>query len=164
LDAVCAREEADARYWRQAEEKAEGRRWAIEEGEKARKKAAKDCASAAFWGRPGLDQQHWKCFRALAELFLDRSLAFGARDSRYGDGRPVCERRGPDGKQRTLVGVACPDPRRLRAWAEELAQLVPSLRELDTLVGRAAPFQVYVLDPHTGEMDQERVLPATVNP
>ncbi|GAB2456415.1 hypothetical protein GCM10027162_60880 [Streptomyces incanus] len=165
LAAECAREEAEARRRRRAEEEAEARRWAIEEKEKARKKAAKDRAYAAFWSRTGLDQRQWKYFRAIAELFFDRSLVFGAPDSRYGDGRPVYERSGPDGKQWTLVGVACPDPRRLRAWAEELALLVPSHRELDTLAGRAwAPFQVYVLNPDTGEMDQERVLPATATP
>ncbi|MEV5239554.1 hypothetical protein AB0K89_10645 [Streptomyces cinnamoneus] len=36
---------------------------------------------------------------------------------------------------------------------------------LDVLAGRAwALFQVYVLDPYTGEMDHERVLPAPVSP
>jgi competence protein CoiA len=165
MDAECAREEAEARRRRQAEEKDAARRHAIEEKEKARKKAVKDRAYAAFWSRTGLDQRQWKYFRAIAELFFDRSLVFGAPDSRYGDGRPVYERSGPDGKQWILVGVACPDPRRLRAWAEELALLVPSHWDLDTLAGRAwAPFQVYVFNPDTGEMDQERVLPATTAP
>ncbi|MFE9059125.1 hypothetical protein [Streptomyces mutabilis] len=43
-----------------------------------------------------------------------------------------------------------------------MALLVPSRSDLDILAGRAwAPFQVYVLNPDTGEMDQERVLPTT---
>ncbi|TVL87774.1 hypothetical protein CD790_32845 [Streptomyces sp. SAJ15] len=38
--------------------------------------------------------------------------------------------------------MACPDPCRLRAWAEELALLVSSHADLDALAGRAwAPFQ-----------------------
>ncbi|MFE7706479.1 competence protein CoiA family protein [Streptomyces sp. NPDC057486] len=147
------------------EEKAEAQRRAIEEREKARKKEAKDRAYAAFWHRTGLDRQLWKHFRALAELFFDRSLVFGAPDSRYGDSRPVYERSGPDGEEWTLVGVACPNPRRLGAWAEELALLVPSDYELETLAVRAwAPFQVYVLNPYTGRTYQERVLPAPVSP
>ncbi|SBT93996.1 competence protein CoiA [Streptomyces sp. DI166] len=165
LDGECAREEADAKRRREAEEKDAARRRAVEEREKARKKAAKDRAYAAFWSRTGLNQQQWKYFRAIAELFFDRDLVFGAPDSRYGDGRPVYERSGPDGRQWTLVGVACPDPGRLRAWAEDVALLVTSPSDLDTLAGRAwAPFQVYVLNPDTGEMEQERVLPATVGP
>ncbi|MEV6289422.1 competence protein CoiA family protein [Streptomyces sp. NPDC051896] len=165
LDAQGAREEAQARRRQQAQEEAEAQRWAIEEKERARKKAAKDRAYSAFWSRTGLNQQQWRYFQAIAELYFDRDLVFGAPDSRYGDGRPVYERNGPDDKQWTLVGVACPDPRRLRAWAEELPLLVPSHSELDTLTGRAwAPFQVYVFNPDTGEMDQERVLPATVSP
>ncbi|WP_306192219.1 MULTISPECIES: hypothetical protein [unclassified Streptomyces] len=63
------------------------------------------------------------------------------------------------------MGVACPDPGQLRAWAEEVALLVPFHSDLDTLARRAwAPFQVYLLNPDTGEMEQERVLPATVGP
>ncbi|MGW1916503.1 hypothetical protein ACWCQS_38790 [Streptomyces sp. NPDC002076] len=124
---------------------------------------AKERAYAAFRDRMGFDQQQWKYFRAMAERFFDRSPVFGAPDPRYGDGRPVYERSGPYGVRWTLVGVACPDPRRLRAWAEELALLVPSHSELEVLAGRAwAPFQVYVLNPDTGETDEERVLPAIV--
>ncbi|MEV6403964.1 competence protein CoiA family protein [Streptomyces bobili] len=163
LDAECAREEAETRRRRQAQEENAAWRQAVEDKEKERKKAAKDRAYAAFWSRTGLDQRQWKYFWGLAELFFALDLIFGAPDSRYGDGRPVYERGGPDGTQWMLVGVACPDPRRLRAWAEELALLVPSHRDLDTLANRAwAPFQVYVLNPDTGEMYQERVLPAPV--
>ncbi|MEU9123697.1 hypothetical protein AB0C96_28195 [Streptomyces sp. NPDC048506] len=133
----------------------------MKEREKAGKKAAKDRAYAMFWSRTGLDQQQWRYFRALAELYFSRSLVFGAPDARYGDGRPVYERTGPEREQWTLVGVACPDPCRLRAWAEELPLLVPSHEDLAVLAGRAwAPFQVYVLDPDTGAMDQERVPPS----
>lgn len=165
LDAECAREETEARRRRKAEEETAARRRAIEEEEKARKKAAKDRAYAAFWSRTGLNQQQWRYFRAIAELFFGRDLVFGAPDVRYGDGRPVYERSGLVGEQWTLVGVACPDLRRLRAWAEEVPLLVPSHGELDALAGRAwAPFQVYVFNPDTGEMDQERVLPAVVRP
>ncbi|MER5617602.1 competence protein CoiA family protein [Streptomyces sp. NPDC002215] len=164
-EAEGAREEAEARRRREAEEKAKAQRRAIEEREKARKKEAKDRAYAAFWNRTGLDRQLWKHFRALAERFFDRSLAFGAPDSRYGEGRPVYERSGPDGEQWTLVGVACPNPRRLGAWAEELALLVPSDYELEALAVRAwAPFQVYALNPYTGRTRQERVLPAPISP
>lgn len=164
-DAECAREQAEARRRRDAKEKAAAQQRVAREGEKARKKAAKDRAYKQFWGRTGLDRQAWRYFRAMAESYFDLDLVFGAPDARYGDGRPVYERGGPDGEDWTLVGVACPDPCRLRAWAEELALLVPSHADLDDLAGRAwAPFQVYVLDPYTGEMDQERVLPTPVSP
>ncbi|MEU5157753.1 MULTISPECIES: competence protein CoiA family protein [Actinomycetes] len=160
-DAECARERAEARRRQEAEEKAAARR----REEKAKQRAAKNRLYRAFWDRTGLDRQAWRGFRALAELHLDCPLAFGAPDARYGDGRPVYERSGPDGEQWTLIGIACPDPGRLRAWAEELPLLVPSYADLDVLAGRAwAPFQVYVLDPYTGEIDQERVPPASVSP
>ncbi|TVL90256.1 competence protein CoiA family protein [Streptomyces sp. SAJ15] len=159
-DAERAQEEAEATRRRQAQEKAAARQRAVKE----REKAVKRQAYAAFWDRTGLDQRQWRYFRALADLYFGRSLVFGAPDSRYGDGRPVYERSGPEGEQWTLVGVACPDPCRLRAWAEELSLLVPSHADLDVLAGRAwAPFQVYVFDPDTGAMDQERVLPSPVD-
>ncbi|MDX3134433.1 hypothetical protein PV367_32655 [Streptomyces europaeiscabiei] len=88
--------EAEARRRRKAEEETAARRRAIEEKERARKKTAKDRAYAAFWDRTRLDRQRWKYFRAIAELFLDRSLVFGAPDPRYGDGRPVHERSGTE--------------------------------------------------------------------
>ncbi|MFF6772000.1 competence protein CoiA family protein [Streptomyces sp. NPDC012637] len=165
LDADSARKEAQARRLQQAQQEAEARQRVIREKQKATKKAAKDRAYAAFWSRTGLDQQRWKYFRAIAELYFGRNLVFGAPDPRYGDGRPVFERTGPDGRQWTLAGVACPDPRRLRAWAEELPLLVCSHHEVDTLADRAwAPFQVYVLNPHTGETDHARIPPATISP
>ncbi|GAA0466131.1 hypothetical protein [Streptomyces olivaceiscleroticus] len=65
----------------------------------------------------------------------------------------------------TLVGVACPDPYRLRAWAEEISLLVPRDEGLADLAERAwEPFQVYVFDPDTGVMYHERVLPTPVVP
>ncbi|MFF8309931.1 competence protein CoiA family protein [Streptomyces lydicus] len=160
LDAEHVRQEAEARRRQQAEEEAAARQREAKARDKARKKAA----YAAFWSRTGLDQQQWRYFRALAELFFSRALVFGAPDSRYGDGRPVYERNGSEGERWTLVAVACPDPRQLRAWAEELPLLVPSHADLAVLAGRAwAPFQVYVFDPETGVMDRERVLPASVD-
>lgn len=97
-----------AKARRRTNEEEAARRRAIEEKEKARRKPVKDRAYAVFWSRTCLPQQRWKYFRALAELFFDRNLVFGAPDARYGDDRPVCERSGPDGKRWMLVGVACP--------------------------------------------------------
>jgi competence protein CoiA len=163
-DIEQARKEAEARRRRQAEEKDAARQRAAKEREQAEKKAAKDRAYAAFWSRTGLDHKQWRYFRAIAELHFDRNLAFGVPDPRYGDGRPVYELTGPEDEQWTLVGVACPDPCRLRAWAEELALLVPSHGDLAILASRAwAPFQVYVFNPDTGAMDQERVMPASID-
>ncbi|MER7150187.1 competence protein CoiA family protein [Streptomyces lydicus] len=159
-DGKRAEEEEEAR--RQARDQARQR--AVKEREKARKKQAKARAYDLFWDRTGLDQQQWRYFRALAELYFSRSLVFGAPDSRYGDGRPVYERSGPEGEQWTLVGVACPDPRQLRDWAEELALLVHCHEYLEVLANRAwAPFQIYVLDPAVGAMYQERVLPSPLD-
>ncbi|MEU9778342.1 competence protein CoiA family protein [Streptomyces sp. NPDC047968] len=163
-EAEEVRKEAEARRRREAQEAAAARRREIEERERAKKKEAKDRAYAAFWSRTGLDKQVWKHFRAMSDFFFDRNLAFGAPDPRYGDGRPVYELSGPNDQQWTLVGVACPNPRRLGAWAEELALLVASDWDLEDLAVRAwAPFQVYVLDPYTGRMSQERVLPPPVS-
>ncbi|GAA3169544.1 hypothetical protein GCM10017688_18480 [Streptomyces ramulosus] len=63
-----------------------------------------------------------------------------------------------------MVAVACPAPSRLRAWEGELALLVSSHREPAILADPAwAPFQVYVLNPDTGEMVRERVPLASVS-
>ncbi|MFI0221498.1 hypothetical protein [Streptomyces lydicus] len=159
-DGKRAEEEEEAR--RQA--RTQARQRAVKEREKARKKKAKARAYDLFWERTGLDQQQWRYFRALAELYFSRSLVFGAPDSRYGDGRPVYERSGPEGEQWSLVGVACPDPCQLRDCAEELALLVHCHEYLEVLANRAwAPFQIYVLDPDIGAMYQERVLPSPID-
>ncbi|MFF9638722.1 competence protein CoiA family protein [Streptomyces bacillaris] len=154
------REEAEERQRQEAQEKAAARRREVEKQKKARAKEAKDRAYAAFWGRTGMDQEVWKHFRAVAGHFFNRNLAFGTPDLRYGGGRPVYELSGPEDERWTLVGVACPNPRSLGAWAEELALLVASDWDLEALAVRAwAPFQVYVLDPYTGRTDRERVVP-----
>ncbi|MEE1735197.1 hypothetical protein PUR49_01380 [Streptomyces sp. BE147] len=164
-EAQKVREEAEEQQRREAQEKTAARRREVEKQKRAREREAKDRAYAAFWSRTGLDQQVWKHFRAVAGHFFDRNLAFGTPDPRYGDGRLVYELSGPDDEQWTLVGVACPNPRRLGAWAEELALLVASDWELEALAVRAwAPFQVYLLNPYTGRTDRERVLPPPDRP
>lgn len=142
-----------AQYTEEAEQRRReaGKRRAAQERERAKKQEEKNRAYKAFWARTGMDRRLWRVFVIMLTGFLGEELAFGTPDPRYGDGRPVylCTDAGPVWTE--PVAVACPDPGKLRAWAEELRILVPSDWYLDVLASRVwAPMAVFVVDLNSG--------------
>ncbi|MBB4929113.1 competence protein CoiA family protein [Kitasatospora kifunensis] len=155
------RREREAAERRAERERLEAIRRAEQERERAKKQAAKDQAYRAFWARTGMNRAYWRVFADVLTGYTGKELVFGVPDPAYGDGRPAfrCTAAGrPDWTE--PVAVACPDPGKLRAWAEELPILVYSDQYLDVLASRAwAPMTVFVVDIVYRRVTEEQLTP-----
>ncbi|MFF4084543.1 competence protein CoiA family protein [Streptomyces sp. NPDC001777] len=153
--------EREAAERRAEQERLEAERRVEQERERAKKQAAKERAYKAFWARTGMNRAYWRLFADVLTGYTGKELAFGVPDPAYGNGRPAypCT---ADGRAvwTEPIAVACPDPGKLRAWAEELPILVYSYQYLDVLASLAwAPMTVFVVDVVHHRVIEERLSP-----
>ncbi|WP_327259905.1 competence protein CoiA [Streptomyces sp. NBC_01240] len=149
--AAAASEEARRR--RTQQEAAEAR-WEAREAAKKVKAAAYE----RFWARTGIGPGWWRAFEAIVRGAMGDDTFFGAPSQRYGDGRPLYEKRG-GGTQ--LLAVAL--PARLGAWAETTPVVVDDLAGLERMTQLAfCDVKVLLAAPDTGAFEMHWVGPGTV--
>ncbi|MFE2718955.1 hypothetical protein ACFXKI_45395 [Streptomyces mirabilis] len=105
LYAAAALEE---RHRRRAQENAEEAHWDAMEASKKVKAAAYD----RFWARTGIGPGWWWAFETIVQGAMGDDTFFGAPSQKYGDGRPLYQKRG---ERAQVLAVAL--PARLGAWA-----------------------------------------------
>ncbi|MEU1036312.1 competence protein CoiA family protein [Streptomyces mirabilis] len=149
--AAAAREEEQLR---RALENAEGARWEAKEASKRAKAAAYE----RFWARTGIGPGWWWAFERIVHGAMGDDTFFGAPSQKYGDGRPLYQKRGDTAQ---VLAVAL--PARLGTWAETTPVVVDDLAGLERVAQLAfCDVKVFLAAPESEVFELYWVGPGSV--